>query len=74
MQKKYANLENDFDNANEQLTAANTNLEASEKRVAEVSLFFLMIFKNSFQKLLSDLHPPKRKVLSYLAFLNTQLL
>jgi hypothetical protein len=37
LQKKYANLENEFDKANEGLIEANTKLEASEKRVGEVS-------------------------------------
>ena len=37
LQKKYANLENEFDKANEGLIEANTKLEASEKRVNEVS-------------------------------------
>jgi len=36
LQKKYANLENEFDKANEGLIEANTKLEASEKRVNEL--------------------------------------
>lgn len=39
LQKKYANLENEYDKANEGLIEANTKLEASEKRVSEVSTF-----------------------------------
>lgn len=37
LQKKYANLENEFDKVNEGLIEANTKLETSEKRVNEVS-------------------------------------
>ena len=36
LQKKYGNLENEYDNANEGLIEANTKLEASEKKVNEV--------------------------------------
>ena len=39
LQKKYANLENDYDKANEGLIEANTKLEASEKRCNEVRTF-----------------------------------
>lgn len=39
LQKKYSNLENEYDKANEGLIEANTKLEASEKRLSEVGTF-----------------------------------
>lgn len=36
LQKKYANLENDFDNVNEKLAEVTVKLEASEKKLTEV--------------------------------------
>lgn len=37
LQKKYANLENEYDKANEGLIEANTKLETTDKRLNEVS-------------------------------------
>lgn len=39
LQKKYAHLENEFDNANEGLTEAKTKLENSDKKATEVSTY-----------------------------------
>lgn len=41
LQKKYTNLENEFDKVNEQFQEGTVKLEASEKRVTEVSILFL---------------------------------
>jgi len=38
LQKKFASLENEFDNVNEQLQTAQTKLEAADKRTTEVRL------------------------------------
>lgn len=47
LQKKYTSLENEFDKVNEQYNEGVVKLEASEKRVTEVSFTFIIYVTNS---------------------------